>query len=49
MREERRMIVFENRVLWIIFVSKRDRVTGQWRKLYSEELSDLYLSPNFFG
>ena len=27
-----------------IFGSKRDEVTGNWRKLHNEELSDLYSS-----
>jgi len=40
--------VFENRVLRRIFGSKRDEVTREWRKLHSEELSDLYFSPNIF-
>jgi len=30
-----------------IFGSKRDEVTGEWRKLYNEKLYDLYASPNF--
>jgi hypothetical protein len=38
--------VFENRVLRRIFGPKRDEVTGEWRKLYNEELSDLYSSPS---
>jgi len=38
--------VFENRVLKRIFGSKRDEVTGEWRKLHNEELNDLYCSPN---
>jgi hypothetical protein len=38
--------VFEYRVLRRIFVSKRDVVTGEWRKLHSEELHNLYSSPN---
>jgi hypothetical protein len=46
LREERRLKVFENRVLWIIFGPKRDEVTGEWRKLHNDELNDLYLSPN---
>jgi hypothetical protein len=38
--------VFENRVLRRIFVPKRDEVKGDWRKLHSEELHNLYSSPN---
>ena len=40
------MKVSENRVLRGIFGPKRDKVTGEWRKLHNEELSDLYCSPN---
>ena len=39
--------MFENRVLRRIFGSKRDGVTGEWRKLHNEELNDLYSSCNF--
>jgi len=42
LREERRLRVFENRVLRRIFGSKRDEVKGEWRKLHNEELDDLY-------
>jgi hypothetical protein len=38
--------VFENRVLRRIFGPKKDVVTGEWRKLYSEELHNLYPSPD---
>jgi hypothetical protein len=38
--------VFENRVLRRIFEPKRDEVAGEWRKLHSEELHNLYSSPN---
>jgi hypothetical protein len=38
--------VFENRVLRRIFGPKRDKVTGEWRKLHNEELHDLYTSPS---
>ena len=40
LREERRLRVFENRVLRRVFGSKRDEVTGKWRKLHNEELGD---------
>jgi hypothetical protein len=34
--------VFENRVLRGIFGPKRDEVTGEWKKLHSGELHNLY-------
>jgi len=46
LREERRLRVFENRILRRIFGPKRDKVTGECRKLYNEELNGLYSSPN---
>jgi len=49
LREERRLRVFENRVLRRVFGPKRDEVTGKWRKLRNEELNDLYCSPILFG
>ena len=49
MEEERRLRVFGNRVLRKIFGPRRDEVTGEWRKLHTEELSDLYSSSNIFG
>jgi len=42
LREERRLRVFENRVLRKVFGPKRDEVTWEWRKLHNEELSDLH-------
>jgi hypothetical protein len=44
LREERRLRVFENRVLRRIFGPRRDEITGEWRKLHNEELNDLYSS-----
>ena len=38
--------MFENRVLRRVFGPKRDEVTGEWRKLHEEELSDMYSLPN---
>jgi len=46
LRKERRVKLFENRVLRRIFGPKRDEVTGVWGKLHNEEHSDLYCSPN---
>jgi hypothetical protein len=46
LRKERTLRVFENRVLRRIFGPKRDEVTGEWRKLHNDELSDLYSLPN---
>ncbi|PNF40039.1 hypothetical protein B7P43_G11623 [Cryptotermes secundus] len=43
LREEHKLRVFEDRVLRI-FGPKRDEVTGSWRKLYNEELHNLYAS-----
>jgi len=41
LREERRLRMFENRVLRRIFEPKKNEVTVEWRKLHNEELSDL--------
>jgi hypothetical protein len=46
LREEHRPGAFENRMLRRIFGSKRDEVTGGWRKLHNEELHNLYSSPS---
>jgi hypothetical protein len=44
LRDKRRLMVFDKRVLRRIFGSKRDEVTREWRKLHDEELNDLYSS-----
>jgi hypothetical protein len=46
LREEHRLRLSENRVLRRILRSKRDEVTGEWRKLHNEEFRILYSSPN---
>jgi hypothetical protein len=46
LREEHRLWVFENRVLRRIFGTRRDEVTGEWKKLYNKELNNLYSSPS---
>jgi len=46
LREERKLRVFENRVLRRIFGPRADEVTGEWRRLHNEELNELYPSPN---
>ena len=36
-------------IVWYVrFGTKRDGVTGEWRKLHYEELNDPYCSPNIF-
>jgi hypothetical protein len=45
LREECMMRVLENRMLRM-YESKRDKVKGEWRKLYNAELHDLCPSHN---
>jgi hypothetical protein len=35
LREERRLRVFENKVLKRIFGPQKDKVTGEWRKIHN--------------
>jgi hypothetical protein len=46
LREERKLKVFEKKVMRRIFVPRSDEVTGEWRRLHIEELNDMYSSPN---
>jgi len=46
LKEERRLRVFENRVLRRISGPKRDEETEERRKLHNEKLNDRYSSPN---
>jgi len=46
LREDRKLRVFEKRVLRRILGPRRDEVTGEWRRLHNEELNDLYSLPN---
>jgi hypothetical protein len=46
LREEHRLRVFENSVVWGIFGPKRDEVTGEWRKLHNREPYNLYSTPD---
>jgi hypothetical protein len=46
LREEIRLRVFDNRVLRRIFGPKREKVTGEWRRLPKKELYSLYSSPD---
>ena len=39
-------MVFENKVLRRIFGTKRDEITGEWKKLHNAELYALYCSPD---
>jgi len=46
LREERRLRVFENKLLRIMFRTKQDMVIEMWRKIHDEELKDPYSLPN---
>ena len=46
LREEHRLRVFQNRAPREIFRPETDAVTGEWRKLRNEALSDMYSTLN---
>jgi hypothetical protein len=48
LRNDRRLIVSENTVRRHTFGSVSIEMTGDWRKLYSEECHGLYFSPDVF-
>jgi hypothetical protein len=48
LREEPTLEVFKNRALRRIFRQKRDKIRG-WRKLYEEELHNLYSWQNIIS
>jgi hypothetical protein len=45
LREERRLRVFEGKVVSKVLGLRRREVTGDWRKVHNEELHDLYSTP----
>jgi hypothetical protein len=49
LKEENRLRLFKNILLRRITEPKMDEITVEWRKLHSEELNDLYSSPNIIG
>jgi hypothetical protein len=46
LKGERKLGVFENRVLRGMFGPNEDHVTGEWNRLNNERLYDLYYAPN---
>jgi hypothetical protein len=46
LKQERRLRVYENRVLRMLFGPKRDEVTGECREIHNEELNDIRFSRN---
>jgi hypothetical protein len=45
LREKRKLRVFKNSVLSIIFCFIMDEVTGDWQEVHNEELQNLHSSP----
>jgi hypothetical protein len=46
LKEEHGLKEFENRVLRRILGPKKNGIIGRWRKLHTEELHNVYSSPN---
>jgi len=49
LREERKLRVFENRVLRRVFWPKRDEVTGEWRNFLMRNIMICTPHPLYFG
>jgi hypothetical protein len=49
LRDKHGLRVFESRVLRMIYGSRRDEVTGKWRRVHNEELYAVFSSPELFG
>jgi hypothetical protein len=45
LRDEQKLRVFKTRVLRI-FGPRKDKATGEWRRLHNKELTDQHSSPN---
>jgi hypothetical protein len=41
--------MFDNTILWKTFRSKKEEISGGWRKVLNEELRNLYFSQNILG
>jgi len=44
--EEHRLRMFKNMALRKTFDPKRDKVTGEWKRVHNKEIYDLYSSLN---
>jgi hypothetical protein len=46
LKAEHGLKVFENKVMWRMFGTKRDKIMGGRRKMHNEELHNFYSLPN---
>jgi hypothetical protein len=42
LREQHRLRVFEDRAVTKVFEPRKEEATGEWRRLHTEKLYDLY-------
>jgi hypothetical protein len=49
LREGHGISLFEKRMLRNIFVSKRDEVRRDWKRICNEKFRDLYFTPDIIG